>query len=471
MTPAEAADCLAREMVQARADQGLPSIAYGITHAGEVVSLGACHDEAHRPVDETTRFRASSITKSITAAATLLLRDRGLVSLDTPVRDVLPWVTQGEHDPMRIGHLLTMTAGLPTDDPWIDELDDLTVESFDEIVARGLTMSRSPGVEYEYSNVGYALLGRVIAAVTGQSYQRVIDAEILQPLGMSDSGFDVPASPLRVRGHQHAFDRPVVREIEVALGAFAPSGGLWTSLRDLARWQMALEASAHAPDGPLPQRLAREMSTPRTLVRLDRRRVADEDIAVAHGYGMGLFVSTYSDVGRVVFHQGGSPGFGAEMRWHPESRWGVVSLSNRGYAVLQHAGRRTLRGVLGEELDALRSARARERMWPETRQAMDWAEGLLRQWDDSTFRALASVTLERQVPMASRRIPWDEFAVAHGPVVRDDSSVQSRSPAHALWRVVGSTVEAWIEVLLSPESPPRVQHLALLDNPGETRVL
>ena len=467
---------LQEQMEHHRAERAIPAVAYGLIRGGGLIGVGASVTEGHPAVDETTRFRASSLTKSVTAATVLRLRDRGLLDLRDPIADHVPQAaglsTAHRGEPARIVHLLTMTAGLPTDDPWIDELDDLSGEELLDLLAGGVVSVRPPGTDYEYSNVGYALLGCVIAAVTGVDFREVIADEVLGPVGMEHSGFAVPSADVRVRGHRAGDDSavPVVEE-EIALGAFAASGGLWSSVHDLALWLGALDAGVAGDPGPLPAHIAREMAVPRALVRLDRRRVADEDIAVAHGYGMGLFVSTYSDIGRVVFHQGGSPGFGAEMRWHPQSRWGVVAMANRGYPALQHPARRTLQRIVGPDLDRIRHDAAVRTLLPETVEAMAWAESLLAAWDDEAFASLAASTLDRQQPREERRSRAEEVSRAGGPFSRDEASLRSTSPAHALWRVAGPGGEAWLEVLMTPTSPARVQHWGVLDDPEESRAI
>lgn len=475
--PEAALAILGEEMERQREVQKLPAVAYGLTHRGELVGAGACTAGDQPGVDEVTRFRASSLTKSITAATVLALRDRGLLELHQPVAELVPEAATlsaaTPQSPVRIEHLLTMTAGLPMDDPWIDELDSLSTAALLELVGRGVVTVRSPGTDYEYSNVGYALLGCVISAATGTDFREVIADQVLGPVGMDRTGFAVPPAAQRVAGHRSVNDATVPEglETEVPLGAFAASGGLWSCITDLARWLGALDAGIAAQAGPLPAHIVQEMASPRSLVRLDRRRVAEEDIAVAHGYGMGLFTSTYSDVGRVIFHQGGSPGFGAELRLHPASRWGVVAMANRGYPSLQHPARRSLQRIVGPNLERHRRDAALRSLRAETVDAMAWAESLLASWDDATFARLGAVTLDRQLPRATRRARFTSVANERGPFVRDDRSLRSTSPAHALWRMTGSSGDAWLEVLLTPTLPARVQHVGLLDSPDEARAI
>lgn len=475
MSHADAAALLDQLIREGRVEHGIPAVAYGLLHEGELVATGASFDEGAPEVDATTRFRASSLTKSLTAATTLLLRDRRLLDLETPVAEILPWARVLSETfpgaPVRVRHLLEMASGLPTDDPWIDELDDLDEEGFEDLIAKGVTFSREPGTGYEYCNAGYALAGRVISTVAGRDYREVVSEEILRPLGMTSSGFALPEASVRAQGHRVVGD-DLMAVGDTASGAFVPANGLWSCVLDMARWLACLESAAAGVDGqPIPPHVAKELATPRRVTRLDRRRAGGEDIAVAHAYGLGLFSSTYSDVGRVVFHQGGCPGFGAEMRWHPQSRWGAIAMGNRSYAVLAPSVRRTLQGIVGPQIDALTAMEARRAMWPETIEAMDWAMDLLHRWDDDAFDEKASMVLDRQLPRSTRRSLWEELAASRGPFTLDENSLRSAYPGHAHWRMVGANGDIWLEVLMSPESPPRVQLLTSSDIPGATRVL
>src|SRR6478752_4437157 len=108
------------------------------------------------------------MTKSFTAATVLSLRDEGRLRLDDPVGH---WITHlegwrhpaGDAPAITIRHLLTMSAGLPTDDPWGDRQQGLATDDFGRFLAGGVSLAGPPGVRFEYSNLGYAILGRIVA--------------------------------------------------------------------------------------------------------------------------------------------------------------------------------------------------------------------------------------------------------------------------------------------------------------------
>ncbi|HET9681941.1 MAG TPA: serine hydrolase domain-containing protein, partial [Candidatus Limnocylindrales bacterium] len=197
---------MALEAAVARADEiadrtfagwKVPGVAYGLIVDGELRHVGgrgtAVVGEDRRPGADTV-FRIASMTKSFTAATVLSLRDEGRLALDDPIARHLPRLTglRGPTDdspPITIRHLLTMTAGFPTDDPWGDRQQGLDPEEFLQLAERGLSFAWTPGTRFEYSNLGYGLLGRIITAVAGVEYREVVRERILDPLGMADTTY------------------------------------------------------------------------------------------------------------------------------------------------------------------------------------------------------------------------------------------------------------------------------------------
>ena len=441
-------------MAQGAQRYGVPTISYGLLLGGELVHRGSIGElPAERAA--ASPFRIASMTKSFTAATILSLRDEGVVSLDTPVVDVLPWAASiglpPQAPPLRIAHLLTMTGGFPTDDPWGDRQESLPIEDFDALVAAGLTFCRPPGLEFEYANIGYALLGRVIARITGRDYRDVVRDRLLDPLGMHASTFDVASASGRVIG-MHPVDAGLVEQGEGPAGAFTPMGGLWSTVVDLTKWIAFLEGAwSDVPDvGPLSRWSRREMQ--RAHVSVGR----DPDGSFG-SYGMGLHVTEHPDLGRFIHHSGGYPGYGSHMRWHPDTRWAVVALGNRTYAPMRLVCAEALADIVADEAAEAARERAVDRLWPQTEQAMALAESLLAAWDDDALDRLAAVNLDLDQSRDERRRAWQ--ALGAGSVCRDPASVVSRAPAHARWVVNSDAGRIELEVLLTGERVPRIQGL------------
>jgi CubicO group peptidase (beta-lactamase class C family) len=448
-----AAALLDERMARAVEDHGIPDAAYGLILAGELVHVGS---RGALPDGASSSFRIASMTKSFTAATVLSLRDEGQLSLDAPLGDVLPWARSiglpAQSPPLRVEHLLSMTGGFPTDDPWGDREESTPLEAFDALVADGLTFCRVPGIDFEYANIGYALLGRVISQVTGEDYRDVVRERLLAPLGMASSTFDVAAATRRVIG-MHPVGSGLAEQVEGPSGAFSPMGGLWSTIEDLARWVGFLESAwADAPDtGPLSRWSRREMQRPRVVIG------HDEDGSV-DSYGWGLRVAHHPTLGRFVHHSGGYPGFGSHMRWHPDTRWGVVVLANRTYAPMRQACATTLGEIVADEASDAARSRAVDRLWPQTEQAMALVESLLLEWDDAALDAMAATNLDLDQSRDDRRAAWQ--AIGAASLRRDPMSVTSRSPAHAHWTVVTDSGRIEIDILLTGERTPRIQSMA-----------
>jgi len=138
--------------------EGQPGIAYGIVAGGTLAHEGGAGQRwvGGPPPDAGTVFRIASMTKSFTASAVLALRDAGLLRLDDPVTDFVPELRgQGgvtEDSPaISLRHLLTMTAGFPTDDPWGDRQQGTPLPEFAALLARGVRSAWAPGTRFEYS--------------------------------------------------------------------------------------------------------------------------------------------------------------------------------------------------------------------------------------------------------------------------------------------------------------------------------
>ena len=295
---------------------GPPGVAYGVVAAGSLAHAGGAGQRwlGGPAPDAGTVFRIASMTKSFTAAAVLALRDDGVLRLDDAAADYVPelrGMRQASPDspPLTIRQLLTMTAGFPTDDPWGDRQQALPVAEFDDLVRGGLRQAWAPGTRFEYANLGYALLGRVIAAAAGTGYREFVTGRLLAPLGMTRTGFEagtVDGAQL-ARGYQP--DGAGWAElVPDGYGAFAPMGGIFSCVSDLARWVSGFAAAfppaafpdgaapdGAAPDGgghPLRRSARREMQLAQVLLPPAGPPLPGGEVADGpRGYGFGLFVT------------------------------------------------------------------------------------------------------------------------------------------------------------------------------------
>jgi CubicO group peptidase (beta-lactamase class C family) len=478
------------------AEGGQPGLAYGVLRDGVLVHAGgrgvcalpgSAATTAGLVPDADTVFRIASMTKSFTAAAILLLRDEGRLGLDDDVVRYVPALAGArppttDAPPLTIRTLLTMTGGFPTDDPWGDRQQSMREDAFDMLLAGGFSFAWSPGTAFEYSNLGYALLGRVVAAVAGRSYREVVTGRLLGPLGLTSTCFEaIDVRPDRLAiGHA----RTPSGWAEVPFdpyGAFAPMGGIFSSVRDVARW-VGEFTDAYPPrndpegDHPLRRSSRREQQQPHRayLGQLSWAAVDTPPALRAAAYGFGLIVEAHPRYGAVVGHSGGYPGFGSHMRWHPGTGLGAVVLANGTYAMAFRLTERILDALLADEVPRRRAAGATVcgpapapgGPWPATRAAAADVERLLAAWDDELAGRLFAANVDLDEPLARRRARIEHVREVLGPLSLDPGGrVEHASPSHQAWWMRGPRGRLRVEIRLTPERFPRVQTLNLMPVP------
>ena len=328
-------------------DNHIPGLVYGVVADGKLVyvrGIGVQDLESKRPVTADTLFRIASMTKAFTALTILKLRDEGKLRLDAPaetyVEEMRGWKYPTQDSPrIRVRDLLNHTAGFVTDDPWGDRQTPMAEAEFSKILREGVPFTRPPATAWEYSNLGYALLGRIITNVSGHPYADTITQSLLKPLGMESSGFVVDAAPRERRALGYRWEDNGWRlEPTMAHGAFGSMGGIQTSANDYARW-VAYLLSAWPPRdeanaGPVSRASVRELGQGSSFPRGFPQRVGhpgEGACPLATSYGMGFIVSVGCDFGVTMSHGGGYPGYGSHVLLIPRKGLGVFALTNRTY--------------------------------------------------------------------------------------------------------------------------------------------
>ena len=326
----------------------VPGLVWGIVQGGKLAYVGALGEQdtgTHQPVTADSVFRIASMSKAFTALALLKLDDTGKLSLDSPLAVYVPqakgWRYPTDDSPaLRVRDLIGHTAGLGPDDPWSDRQQPMDEQTFTALLEKGFSFNHAPETSYEYSSVGYALLGRVISNVSGHRYDRYIESTFMRPLGMDASGYeiaDVPVERLAVgyRWENEAF----VREPTMANGAFGAMGGVHTSANDYARWVEFLLSAWPARDdpdtGPARRAVVRELAIGSSFPRLGSRprQGTAGPCYFATVYSAGFNVVRDCDLGLVLTHNGGYPGYGSTVLLMPEYGVGIFAFTNRTYAV------------------------------------------------------------------------------------------------------------------------------------------
>ncbi len=326
----------------------LPGLSFGVVRDGKLVygkGLGIASTDTKAPVSTETFFRIASMTKVVTAMGILLLRDRGKLALDAALKDFLAGfgdqrLPTKDSRPITLRDLLTHTGGFVTDDPWGDRQLAMPAEEFDRMLADGQNFARAPRIDFEYSNLGYSILGRVIEKVTGETYPDFIRRELLAPIGVIRSTFepgDLPEGAL-AQPYRLAEDRWTLERLE-RHGAFGAMAGLTTNAVEYARFVGFLLDAWPARDdpesGPLSRASRRELVSLHSGPKAPTYRSHNgREIAAANAYGYGLLTSFETELGRYLHHRGGLPGYGSHFLFAPETGIGIFGFANRTYAAM-----------------------------------------------------------------------------------------------------------------------------------------
>jgi len=330
-----------------RLDAHIPGMVWGVVKDGRLVHVkgaGVQDLESKRPVTADTLFRIASMTKAFTALSILTLRDDGKLALDAPAATYVPELAgwkkpTADSPPIRVRELLTHTAGFVTDDPWGDRQTPLPDEDFTRMLRDGVPFTRPTATAMEYSNFGYALLGRIVANASGQAYKEFVQRRLFTPLGMTATGYDVTAAPAERRALGYRWeDAGWVLEPTMAHGAFGAMGGIQTSATDYAKW-VAFLLSAWPPrddadTGPVRRSSVRELAQGANYASVRTRPgTSGADACRSAGaYGMGMNVAVDCELGLTLSHGGGYPGYGSHVLVLPDYGVGIFALANRTYA-------------------------------------------------------------------------------------------------------------------------------------------
>jgi CubicO group peptidase (beta-lactamase class C family) len=445
----------------------IPGAVWGIVIDGRLAHVGVTgyRDVAAKsPVDSGTVFRIASMTKSFTALAILKLRDDGKLSLDDLAERWVPELKglaypTSDSPRLTIRHLMSHATGFPEDNPWGDQQLAVTDEEMSRMMRAGIPFSNAPGVAYEYSNYGFAILGRIVTRASGMPYRRYIAENILRPLGMTSTTLEpasVPASRL-AQGYRWE-DEQWKLEPQLPDGAFGSMGGMLTSTRDLGAYVGMFLGAWPPHDGPETGPVRR--ASVREMQQIHRPRPATVTRAAngtmqlySGGYGYGLGISGDCNFAHIVAHSGGLPGFGSLMRWLPEYGVGIIAFGNRTYTgwggpandafgILLKTGGLTPRKVQPSAvLTARREAVSR----------------LVMHWDDRLADSLAAVNLFLDRSRDRRKAEIAKFTADVGPCRAGTGFDIVENALRGQWTMPCDRGALRVSITLAPTMPPTVQ--------------
>jgi CubicO group peptidase (beta-lactamase class C family) len=422
----------------------VPGLAWGVMLGGQLAmsgGVGTLTVGTDEPPTASSVFRIASMTKSFTAAAVLSLRDEGRLRLDDHAADLAPELAAvrpptTDSPPITVRHLLSMASG------------------------PGFAVP--PGTAFEYSNLGYALLGRIVERVTGAPVQALISERFLGPLGMASTTWQAPVDAAWARPYAWLDDAWHDELPPLVDGGLGPMGGLWSTVADLVRW-MAFFDDAFPPrddpdDGPLSRASRREQQQALRAYPSELHSAKGDDLDAvparldAGGYALGLKVVHDLRFGHLVGHGGGLPGYGSHMRWLPGRGVGAAALGNVTYAPIDPLTR-----LLIEVLDDFGLVPPAPS--PSTAALQPAAErlvALLGAWDSEAAAALFADNVLLDLDEEHRRAQATRLRSEHGAL--RVKTVTAETARHGRVTVVGdSGHELRIDFELSPHAAPLVQ--------------
>jgi CubicO group peptidase (beta-lactamase class C family) len=313
---------------------GVALVLRGTSVLNEVVG-GIADRETGALCTPDTRFQVASVSKQFTAAAILLLVQRGRVRLDDPIERWLPGCPAAWRY-MTVHHLLTHTSGIGHWDaiPLFDPLRPADAGDLVPLIQQS-TLRAAPGRAWSYSSPGYILLGQVVQAASGDTYAAFLSEHIFTPLGLSaTSAGTAPAGVSVARGYR---DGQPVRPWEMSLQA--GTGNIWSTAADLTRFTAAVHSAALlTTDSRQAMFAIHAPIDPGTTTRTGWN---------PHGYGYGWFIGAVAGHPG-CYHPGDNPGYQSfNARLHdPAIRFAVLTndeTTDLGTAVadlieLEHGG-------------------------------------------------------------------------------------------------------------------------------------
>lgn len=463
------------KIYQAYAEKNhFPGYAFGIVLDGKLVYSGAGgYTDIDKKTPTTTKsmFRIASMSKSFTAMAILKLRDEGKLKLDDPVYLYIPEMKgqklTADAPEITVKNLLSHSAGFPEDNPWGDRQLADTDEELIAMIKKGISFSNDPGLAYEYSNMGFAMLGYIIKKVTGIPYSEYIETNIWKPLGMNQAEWEYTKVPPAELAHGYRWLTDHWRE-EALLhdGIYGAMGGMITSIESFSKYvafhQSAWPVRNDAEAGPVKRSSVREMHQPWRFAGLNAnyKYPGGRACAQAAAYAYGLRWTIDCEGRETIGHSGGLPGFGSNWVIAPEYGLGVIYFANATYASTSVPNTMVLDTLI-------REAQLQPRQLPPS--------GILTQRRDALVRLLPDFSNVTSSGIFAENFFSDYFtdvmrkdaraAFAKAGTIIKVGEVVPENQLRGYFILEGEKANVWVSFTLTPENPALIQeyHLRSVD--------
>lgn len=458
----------------------LPGVAFGLVVDGKLVykgNIGYTDIEKKIPVTSSSLFRIASMSKSFATMAILKLRDEGKLNLDDPAYLYIPELKKLKYPTadaphITIRHLMSHSAGFPEDNPWGDRQLADNDKDLLELIGKQISFSNPPGIAYEYSNLGFALQGKIITVVSGMQYQEYIKKNILEPLAMKTTTYEYGDVAPEKLAHGYRWLNNKWNEEELLHdtkdGSWGAMGAMISSIDEFGNY-MAFHLSAWPPnnakdDGPIKRSSVREMHQPWRMNAFNPNYKFPDGrtCAVTTAYCFGLNWMKDCDGKTYVAHSGGLPGFGSQWRFMPDYGIGIVSFANRTYSPMGFVNLQILDTIIkiaGLQPMQLPPSKILE-------QRKNDIVKILPDWTNAAQSGIFAENFFPDYPIDTLKKYARELYAKAGKII----SVKEVKPENQLrgsFIIEGEKTTIEISFTLSPENPPLIQEYHIKEVPKE----
>jgi len=298
-----------------------PSLAIAVAQDGVMLwedAFGWADREKMVHANIHTTYSLASISKPITATGIMILKERGLIDLDTPINKYLGEAKLkayvGNAEDATVRRVLNHTSGLPLHYHFFYEDENYAKPPMDETIRRYGNLVTVPGERYQYSNLGYGVLDYVISRVSGKKYEDFMRTEVFLPIDMTHSSVHIGIGLEKYQAIRYDTDGQ-----RIPFYDFDHPGGsaIFSSAHDLVRFGM-FHLKAHLPD----QKAILNDEA------IDEMKVGTADSGSGSYYGVGWASRDDSNGYRAVWHNGGMNGVSTTLMLIPDEKIAVAVLAN-----------------------------------------------------------------------------------------------------------------------------------------------
>ena len=342
-------------------NERFPGLAVGIASDNKILlagEYGTANVLTGAPVVRRSLFHQASVSKTFVATAIMQLVERGKVDLDSPIINYLTYfkLADEQYRNITVRQLMNHTSGMPDEDDYAwerPEYDEQSLERYVKGIAHRKLLS-DPGEKFAYSNIGYEILGDMIAKVSGMSFEHYMKTNILEPTGMRSSSFlkqevEAHLAAPHVLGTSEGYGG-YVSDVFPYNRAHGPSSTLYTNAEDMCHYLMAHQNRGTSFNGY-------ELLNSGSYDEMWKPHAATGYGEVNAKIGLGWFLGEYK-ASLIISHTGWDTGFLSKLFLLPDKKIAISIMTNGDFVWLDNVCSTILDLLLGSDIRVIRRSLA-----------------------------------------------------------------------------------------------------------------